>query len=124
MSHFSTIKLQFKNGHLLQQTLEEMGYTVTPNTVIRGYRGNTTTAEYIIRQDNGFDIGFRWNQETYEMVTDLWGISLDLEQLQQQLAQKYAHKTLLTEIDRQGFDLETEEVLEDGTIRIIIGRWQ
>ena len=58
MSHFTTIKVQIKNGELLHQVLEELGYQVESNVQVRGYRGDKTNAEYVIRQSNGYDLGF------------------------------------------------------------------
>ena len=77
MSHFTTIKVKIKNGELLHQTLQELGYTVECNASVRGYQGNTTTAEYVIRQNNGYDLGFRLNGETYELVADFWGAKIN-----------------------------------------------
>jgi hypothetical protein len=59
MSHFTTIKVQIKNGELLHQVLEELGYQVECNVQVRGYHGEKTNAEYVIRQSNGYDLGFR-----------------------------------------------------------------
>ena len=33
--------------------------------------GKKTTAEYVIRQSNGYDLGFRRQGETYELVVKL-----------------------------------------------------
>ena len=73
MSHFTTIKVQIKNGELLHQVLEELGYQVESNVQVRGYRGDKTNAEYVIRQSNGYDLGFRRSGEDYELVADFWG---------------------------------------------------
>jgi non-homologous end joining protein Ku len=48
MSHFTTIKTQIKNGVILNQVLQELGYQVETNTNVRGYQGNKTQAEYVI----------------------------------------------------------------------------
>ena len=63
MSHFTTIKVQIKNGELLHQVFEELGYQVECNVQVRGYRGDKTNAEYVIRQANGYDLGFRRSNE-------------------------------------------------------------
>ena len=73
MSHFTTIKVQIKNGETLHQTLQELGYNVESNKKVRGYQGNKTDAEYVIRQANGYDLGFRRNGENYELVADFLG---------------------------------------------------
>ncbi|MFN9400082.1 MAG: DUF1257 domain-containing protein, partial [Dolichospermum sp.] len=55
MSHFTTIKVQIKQGKVLLQVLKELGYQVEQNTNVRGYMGDTTNAQYVIRQSNGYD---------------------------------------------------------------------
>jgi hypothetical protein len=123
MSHFSTIKIQIKNGEILQQVLTELGYEVESNTQVRGYQGNQTNAEYVIRQNNGYDLGFRRNSESYELVADFWGARINQQEFLNQINQKYAHQTLMQTVEEQGFDLEEEEVLEDGTVKVVVGRW-
>ena len=123
MSHFSTIKIQIKNGEILQQVLTELGYQVESNTKVRGYQGNKTNAEYVIRQKNGYDLGFRRNGESYELVADFWGARINQQEFLNQINQKYAHQTLMQTVEEQGFDVEEEEVLEDGTVKVVVGRW-
>ena len=123
MSHFSTIKLQIKNGEILHQVLQELGYSVEVDAKVRGYRGDMTYAEYVIRQNNGYDIGFRRQGEDYEIVSDFWGAKINQTQFINNISQKYAHKTLMSTVAEQGFNIEEEETLEDGTLRVVVGRW-
>ncbi len=123
MSHFTTIKIQIKNSDILFQVLQELNYQVECNTTVRGYRGNTTQSEYVIRQSNGYDLGFRRNGENYEIIADFWGAKIDRQEFVNSITQKYAHKTLMATIQEQGLDVEEEEVLEDGTVRVVVGRW-
>jgi tRNA G26 N,N-dimethylase Trm1 len=123
MSHFTTIKIQIKNGEILHEVLQELGYQVECNTTVRGYQGNTTQAEYVIRQNNGYDLGFRRSGEIYEIVSDFWGAKINQKEFVNSISQKYAHKTLIQSVNEQGFDIEEEEVLEDGTVRVVVGKW-
>lgn len=123
MSHFTTIKIQIKNGEVLQEVLQELGYQIERNTTVRGYRGNTTQAEFVIRQNNGYDLGFRRSGEIYEIVSDFWGAKINQKEFVNNISQKYAHKTLMNSVEEQGFDIEEEEVLEDGTVRVVVGKW-
>ncbi|HEY9850263.1 MAG TPA: DUF1257 domain-containing protein [Leptolyngbyaceae cyanobacterium] len=123
MSHFSTIKVEIKNGEILHETLKELGYEVECNTYVRGYEGDRTEAEYVIRQRNGYDLGFRRNGENYELVADFWGARIDRQQFINAINQKYAHKTLMTTVKEQGFNVEEEETLADGTVRVVVARW-
>jgi tRNA G26 N,N-dimethylase Trm1 len=123
MSHFTTIKVQIKQGEVLLQVLKELGYQVEQNTHIRGYMGDKTNAEYVIKQSNGYDLGFRKNEESYELVADFWGAKINQQEFINKISQKYAHKTLMETIQTEGFNVEEEEVLADGTVRVVVGRW-
>jgi len=39
------------------------------------------------------------------------------------VVQQYATRTVLASATQQGFAIEHEQILEDGTVRIVIGRW-
>jgi hypothetical protein len=123
MSHFTTIKVQIKQGEVLLDVLQELGYQVEQNTQVRGYMGDKTNAEYVIKQSNGYDLGFRKNGEGYELVADFWGAKINQQEFINNISQKYAHKTLMKTIQTEGFNVEEEEVLADGTVRVLVGRW-
>lgn len=123
MSHFTTINVQIKHGDILHQVLQELGYRVEVNAEVRGYAGDRTPADYVIRQANGYDFGFRKRGDQYELVTDLWGTRLNSQELINTISQKYAHKTLMATVQAQGFTVEAEEALADGTLRVVVGRW-
>ncbi|MBL1178399.1 MAG: DUF1257 domain-containing protein [Pantanalinema sp. GBBB05] len=40
-----------------------------------------------------------------------------------QLTQRYAYHALMTQAPLQGFTVEQEETLEDGTIRVVLAKW-
>ena len=90
---------------------------------MRGYQGNKTDAEYVIQQDNGYDLGFRRDGENYELVADFWGARINQQAFVNSIMQKYAHKTLMASVQEQGFNVEEEETLQDGTVRVVVGRW-
>ncbi len=123
MSHFTTIKIAIKHGEILHNVLQELGYQVELNTTVRGYQGNTTSAEYVIRQSNGYDLGFRRQSDGYELVADFWGANLNEKQFLNSIGQKYAHQTLIESVREQGFEIEEEETLADGTVRVVVGKW-
>ena len=123
MSHFTTIKVQIKQGEVLLHVLQELGYQVEQNANVRGYRGDKTHAEYVIKQSNGYDLGFRQNGESYELVADFWGAKINQQEFVNNISQRYAHKTLMETIQTEGLNVEEEEVLADGTVRVVVGRW-
>ncbi len=123
MSHFTTIAVQIADGDLLEATLRDMGHPVERQACVRGYAGNKIAADYVVRLSNGYDIGFRRQGQTFELIADLWGLEVDPQQFLMAVMQKYAHKSLLATASAEGYAIEREEVLSDGSVRVTIGRW-
>ncbi|MGG6266188.1 DUF1257 domain-containing protein [Leptolyngbya sp. AN03gr2] len=124
MSHFTTIKVQIRDGEVLCETLRELGYKVEQHALVRGYQGDKTEAEYVIRRSNGYDLGFRREgDDQYVLIADFWGARINQTQFVNEIQQKYAHKQLQKTSAEQGYTIEAEEVLGDGTVRVVVGRW-
>lgn len=126
MSHFSQIKTQIRNLASLQAALTDLGIDWKPGSkAVRGYRGQTYNAEITIEQDNGYDLGFSWNGEEYEMVADLqyWQQPLSVDGFLRQVTQRYAYHTVINETARQGFQVTEQQKNEDGSIRLLVQRW-
>ncbi|MEO0430554.1 MAG: DUF1257 domain-containing protein [Cyanobacteria bacterium J06656_5] len=128
MSHFSQIKTKIRNLPALQSALTDMGadWKAGPQTV-RGYQGKTETADVVIEQANGYDLGFKQNVDTgdYELVADMqyWQQSLSVDGFLNQVTQRYAYHTVVTETSRQGFQVAEQKTADDGTIRLVLQRW-
>jgi hypothetical protein len=92
---------------------------------VRGYQGQTHTAEVVISQDNNYDIGFSWNGQAYELVADLqyWQQPWTVEGFLQRVTQGYAFHTVINESAKQGFQLAEQQKNEDGSIRLVVQRW-
>ncbi len=123
MSHFTTIKVQIADGEVLHNSLSDLGYAVEQQAMVRGYQGNKTQADYVIRQANGYDLGFRRGSQGYELVADFWGAGIEPVPFVNQITQAYAHRMLLKTVQAQGFMVESQESLADGTVRVVVGRW-
>ncbi|MEM7797081.1 MAG: DUF1257 domain-containing protein [Cyanobacteria bacterium P01_C01_bin.118] len=128
MSHFSQIKTKIRNLPALQAALTDIGadWKAGPQTV-RGYQGKTETAEVVIEQDNGYDLGFKQNADTgdYELVADMqyWQQSLSVDGFLNKVTQRYAYHTVLTETENQGFQVAEQKTAKDGSIRLVLQRW-
>ncbi len=126
MSHFSQIKTQIKDLTSLQSALSDLGvdWKAGPQQV-RGYRGQTRQAEVAIEQANGYDIGFSWNGNEYELIADLqyWQQPLTVEGFLNRVSQRYAYHTVVKETARQGFQLAEQQQNQDGSIRLVLQRW-
>lgn len=126
MSHFSQIKTQLRNLSFLQAALTDLGIVWKSGSgAIRGYRGKTQTAEIAIEQDNGYDIGFRWNGSEYELVADLqfWQQAFPVDRFLSRVTQRYAYQTVLSETTQKGFQVTEQQQNKDGSIRLVLQRW-
>ena len=126
MSHFSSIKTQIRNLESLTVSLNNLGikWKNGPSPV-RGYQGQTTQAQVVIEQENNYDIGFSWNGTEYELVADLqyWQQPWTVDGFLQRVTQGYALHTVLNESSKQGFAVTEQQKNEDGSIRLVVQRW-
>ena len=125
MSHFTRIRTQMVEKKYLTQALKDLGYTYEEGDVqIRGFAHGQTTAEIKVpTESRGYDIGFRKAGDAYEIVADWWGVKgINQQQFQQQLTQRYAYHAARAKLEAQGFNLITEEVEQDGQIRLVLRR--
>lgn len=126
MSHFTQIKTQIRNLDSLQAALTALGidWKLGPR-MVRGYRGQTRNAEVTIEQENGYDLGFSWNGNEYELVADLqyWKQPLSVDGFLRQVTQRYAYQTIVKETAQQGFQISEQQQNDDGSIRLLVQRW-
>jgi hypothetical protein len=126
MSHFSQIKTQLRNLTSLKAALSDLGLDWKDGpTTVRGYQGQTETADVAIEQPNGYDIGFAWNGEEYALVTDMqfWQLNGSVDRFLKQITQRYAFHTVVTSGAQQGFEVAEQVKNEDGSIRLVLQRW-
>jgi Protein of unknown function (DUF1257) len=85
MSHLSVVRLQLKNKEALLSALRGMGYSPAeynqPIAVNNMYgRTEGKKADIVVHQvygqdhPNKTDLGFAWNGNEYELITDLWNL--------------------------------------------------
>ncbi|MCC5899369.1 DUF1257 domain-containing protein [Sodalinema gerasimenkoae] len=126
MSHFSHIKTQIRDLNALQQALTELkiDWKAGPKDV-RGYRGQVHQAAVVVEQDNGYDIGFSWNGQAYDLVADLqfWNQAIPVERFLSKITQQYAFATVMQETAKQGFQVSEHQTQTDGSIRLVLQRW-
>jgi len=126
MSHFSQIKTQIRNLEALKTALSELEIDWKSGpTPVRGYKGQTHDAEVVIEQENGYDIGFSWNGQYYELVSDMqfWQQNLSVQGFINKITQRYAYHTVVQETAKQGFQVAEQQKNEDGSIRLVLQRW-
>ena len=126
MSHFSQIKTKIRDLDALEAALSDLGIDSKRGEMqVRGYRGQTQAASVIIPQANGYDVGFQWDGESYQLVADLqyWQQRWSLETFVNKVTQRYAYQTIVTESAQKGFQLVEQARAEDGSVRLVLQRW-
>lgn len=123
MSHISVIRTQIVERDCLLKALDDLGYPYeTGNLKLKGYGGQQTDVEILIRRPLSADIGLRRNNNSYEIVADWFSVlGIKREEFTQQLLQRYAYHTARTRLEEQGFTL-IEETQEKGQIRLLLRR--
>ena len=129
MSHFSTVKTELRDRESLLAALRDLGQEPSSGEQpVRGYRGQTVTADLCCPQTQGGDIGFRWNsaEQHYELVTDLdlWKQSVPVERFLAQLTQRYALQSILRSSAEEGYQVAEQREQADGSIELVVTRWQ
>jgi hypothetical protein len=134
MSHFTCIKTQIKHQDALVKALADVGFkNVEVHQTAQhlyGYQGDIRkqTAEVIIRREHigeySNDIGFKRQKDgQFEAIISEYDRNSYSQQWLNGLTQRYGYHALLETAPAQGFSIEEEETLEDGTIRVVVARW-
>ena len=128
MSHFSTIKTELRDRQALLAAIADLGHAASEGEApVRGYRGQLVSADLVIPQDGGADIGFRWNEAAgcYELVADLdlWRQAVPVERFLARLTQRYALHTILAATAREGFQVMEQSQQLDGALELVVSRW-
>ncbi len=132
MSHFTNIDTKITDLVCLKAALEDLGLAfdeATENQLVyvKGWRGAQQQAELSIHMTSHYDVGVRQNADgTFGLVGDWWAIEEETEEkqevLQQRLLQRYAFHKAKSEAKKQGFTIDSEDVAQDGTIRLSVSR--
>jgi hypothetical protein len=132
MSHYSRIKTQFRHREALIACLKNLGYDVETDTVICGHHGEHEV-DIAVRKAKGYGVGFVRSQDgTYDLVADWWGVAgADERKITQELAsqadaiqKEYAKKMVLEQTAFDGFEIVSQTEEQDGTLRIVVRRWE
>ncbi|MFZ4736666.1 MAG: DUF1257 domain-containing protein [Bradymonadia bacterium] len=131
MSHFTTVQTKIKNLVSLKAALKDLGYEYVEDeqgVEVRGYLGQKERAELCVRASKSYDIGVKKTVDGYEFVSDWWGVEttrgVTQEEFVKTVTQRYAYHQVLSEVARQGYTIETDEVQQDQTISITVRKWQ
>lgn len=125
MSHFTKIKTKLVKKEHIVNALRDLGFQPKEGSVeIRGYEGIKTKVDVMAPTKNrGYDIGFKKDGETFELVADWYGIDdINSEKFLEQVQQRYAYHAVTSRMAEQGFEVVEEENEEDNTIHLTVRR--
>jgi hypothetical protein len=134
MSHFTSIKTQIRDVESLRKALADVGFSTvevhdTPQGLY-GFEGNLRpeTAEMIVRRkyigSASNDIGFKRQVDgQFTAIISNYDRGKYSQEWVNQLTQRYAYHALIARSGTEGFSIESEESLEDGTLRVVVGKW-
>ncbi len=111
MSHFTKIKSKITDKVFLKKAISDMELEYQEGKLkAKGWLWKKEKADIIIPTKSGYDIGFRFNGETYDIVAD-WDSIKDVDQnsFVDTLNQRYAYNVVKDTLSRQGFLLTSEE---------------
>ena len=134
MSHFTSIKTQIKDQEALVKALADVGLknieVHETAQSLYGYEGDVRaeTAEVIIRRkyigSSSNDIGFKLQDDgQFQAIISEYDRSRYNQQWLGKVMQRYGYYTLMASAQEQGFVIEEDEVMEDGTVRVVVARW-
>jgi len=128
MSHFTTVKTKIVDKECLKRTIKELGYNYQDEkTRIEGYNERTIKADIVIKTKGIYDIGCKWNGDTYDIVADWWVVEQDSSIKKQafisELTQKYACNKTKDVLKEKGFVLAEEKVNYKNEIVLTVRQW-
>jgi len=134
MSHFTSIKTQIKDRDALVKALNDVGLknleVHESAQSLYGYQGDVRpeTAEIIIRRkyvgSASNDIGFKLQEDgQYQAIISEYDRHKYNQNWLGKVMQRYGYNTLMNSAEEQGFTIEEDEVMEDGTVRVVVARW-
>ena len=132
MSHYSRVKTTFHNREALVSCLTNLGYAVETDTVVKGHHGEHSV-DIAAKNKQGCGFGFvKGPDGTYDMVADWWGVAgadeqkvlLELSRQAETIQKEYARRMVMEQTTRDGYELVSETHEEDGSIRIVVRRWE
>lgn len=135
MSHLTTIKTQMKDYSILNDCLvrlvnEMPNAELTYGGEIRDWGSRVRVCDFAIAfpehsntRRAAKNFGFhKNNQGIYELVHD--GMYKDGSEFLKKLLPLYSKEMTLASLSAQGFDINSIEEQEDGTVKIVAGRWR
>lgn len=124
MSHFTHIKTRLQNLFYLKKALNKLNINYEEQRkVVDGSKLYHTNL--IISQSNGYNVEFSWNEQEYQLITDLafWKQSSPVETFIDKISQQYAGQVIIGESQKIGFQPIKCQQNSDGSQTLVLERW-
>ena len=121
MSHFTHMKTRFQNLFYLEKALNNLNIVHNKPVIT----SDSSNANLIIPQSNGYDIEFAWNGQEYELIMDMsfWEQAYPIESFIDKITQEYAGEVISGESRKIGFQPIKSQQNSDGSNTLILERW-
>ena len=123
-------KIKIVDKSYLLKTLEELGYSVEEDSLIRGYNERERIGEIVIKIHGGFDVGFIKAQDsTYQIVANWEGVEStmgkDRKLLEKEIRREYTVVKTIHEQKEKGYVLKSRWKNEEGEdeLRFVHHEW-
>ena len=126
MSHFTKIKTKLYNLETLKRSLSDLNIEWTSEKQeITGYKDQKQVVELVVTQKNNYDLGFKWNGNEYELVTDLmfWDQSHSVNKFLNSINQRYAFNLIAKVSEEQSFQYVEAKNQQDGSIKLLLRKF-
>ena len=129
-SHFTVVSSKITDKSILKKTLQDINKDFDiyegPLT-INSYNNNKIEVDLAIKQDNFYDIGFVFEDNVYNMVTDLqfWEQDVSPNVFMERLIKQYTINTIFESCQEEGY--YTEHIttdLDTGFTEIVVSRYK
>lgn len=135
MSHLTTVKTKFKDAAILEQAINNLiaglaAHRLEKDTLLK-YFTTKKRCDFVVRRGNldksrrfeGCDFGLVRNESgEYELVYFDEAQKAG-EEFQRKLVAKYGELKAIASLKEQNFQIESVQSLEDGSIKILAGKW-
>ena len=122
MSHLSKIKTNISNLDILKQTINDLGFFYK---LSKSSERNTCLSVYSSKLEKVILCNFEYDGLSYSLITDiqLWNLGMQFDNFYEKLKQKYAHNIVLQQTNKSGFSKISEQIMSDGSIRVLVQKW-
>ena len=127
MSHFTKIKTKLYNLETLKRSLSDLNIEWTSEKQeITGYKEQKQVVDLVVTQKNNYDLGFKWNGNEYELVTDLmfWKQPYSVDKFLNQVNQRYAYNSIIEVGEKEGYSFTEAETVSNGSVRLVLKRFK